>query len=462
MKLKSGVLYLGLLCVLLATPAHAMRINVGDNGAFVDPAVVLQTWVRITENGNASRTGVSTDIFFRRMRLYINGAINEHIGVITNTDVSYTQTGAAAGDIVTNPVTQQNSVRFASPTIVINEALGYINVCKEFKFYAGLQLLPWVHESLTDITRFAALDEQTDVTERGRPAGYFGRDRDMGLVVTGDLAFINYRIGVFNGVQTAPGKVTPTASGLSTTVPTATAAQNAANFPAYVGVNPGDAPSFDGAIRLNIVGIEPGYAYAGGIAHDGKSYFSVGFAANIQPRAIAAPSRASNGASYQGYSADLHLDLAFGDNEFVVEAGWVRTVYSGNGSPINAAIAGGLALVNNAGNGFYGSVGFRFGVIYPYFAMEYYKSNLSDDYVQSTYQAFGNAWGAAAGRVGTLATYHGGLKFLLAGPNGNLFMINLDMAFQGKTNAGVGTVGSEGIPTADNQWSGTLEFQWKI
>ncbi len=458
MKLKSGVTFLAVLFVLLATPVQAAKITIGDQGGFVDVGAIVQTWLRITENGSADHTGPSYDIFFRRMRFYVNGQVNAHFGIIANTDVSYTQAGAAASDVITNPVTQQNSVRFNSPTIVMNEALGYWNVCKEFKFWAGLQLLPWVHESLTDITRFAALDEQTDATERGRPGGYYGRDRDLGLVFTGDLAFINYRIGVFNGVQSIAGKSTPTASGLTTNTTPAVAV----NYPAYTGVNPGDSPSYDGAIRINLIGIEPGYGYNGGVAYDGHSYFSIGGGINYQPRAIAATARGLSTASYEGYFADLHLDYAFGDNEFVVEAGWVRTVYSGNGAPVSSANATGLGLINAAGNGYYGSAGIRIAWIYPYFAMEWYQSNLSNDYVTSTYQAFGNGWLPASGRVGTLQTYHGGLKFFPGGPVGNCPMINLDMAFQTKTNAGNATVASEGVPINGNQWSGTLEFEWKI
>ncbi len=102
-------------------------------------------------------------------------------------------------------------------------------------------------------------------------------------------------------------------------------------FPAYSGVNPGDAPSFAGFIRLNIVGSEGGYAFCG-LCNDGKAYFSVGFGANVQPRAIAAPARTSPGATYSAYFADLFLDLPFADNEFVLEGGWVRNVYSGNGA----------------------------------------------------------------------------------------------------------------------------------
>ncbi len=457
MKLKSGVPFLAVLCAVLAAPADAAKITIGDSGGYVDVGAIVQTWVRVTERGSADHSGPSYDIYLRRMRFYVNGQVNEHFGIIANTDISYTQTGAAAGDVITNPVTQQNAVRFASPTIVMNEALGYWNVCKEFKLWVGLQLLPWVHESLTDITRFASLDEQADATERGRPGGYFGRDRDMGIVFTGDLAFINYRIGVFNGVQTIAGKSTVTATGL-VTGPT----NVAVNYPAYAGVNPGDSPSYDGAIRINIIGQDSGYGYAGGVAYDGKSYLSVGGGINFQPRALVVGRGNPATASYFGYFADLHMDLAFGDNELVLEAGWVRTVYQGNGAAVPSDTAAGLALINNAGNAYYGTLGIRLSWIYPYFAMEYYKSNLPDSLVQSTYQAFGNGWGAAAGRVGSLTTYHGGLKFFPGGPVGNCPMINLDMAFQGKTNAGNVTAVSGGVPINGNQWSGTLEFEWKI
>jgi hypothetical protein len=106
-RLKSGVTLLALWCLLLAVPVQAAKITIGDQGGFVDVGVIAQTWARMTENGNAAHTGVSTDFFFRRMRFYVNGAINEHIGIIANTDVSYTQAGAAASDVITNPLTQQ-------------------------------------------------------------------------------------------------------------------------------------------------------------------------------------------------------------------------------------------------------------------------------------------------------------------------------------------------------------------
>ncbi|HMK72204.1 MAG TPA: hypothetical protein VK454_02635 [Myxococcaceae bacterium] len=417
--------------------------------------------MRITTNGSADHSGPSYDFYFRRMRFYINGAINNQIGIIANTDVSYTQVGAAASDVTISPVTVQNSVRFASPTIVMNEALGYWTPCKEFVLMVGLQLLPWVHESLTDITKFAALDEQTDATERGRPPGFFGRDRDVGVAIRGVLfgdGILSYRIGVFNGVQTIAGKGTPTATGLTATGTTPN--NGAVNYPAYTGVNPGDAPSFDGFLRINILGVETGYAMQGGIAYDGKSYLSVGAGANIQPRAIAAPARGAPGANYQGYFVDLHGDFAFGDNELVIEAGWVRTVYQGSGAPLPSA--SGLALINNAGNALYGSIGVRFGFFYPYFAIEDYMSNLNDQQIQSTYQIFGTGWGAAAGRVGSLTTYHGGIKLFGSPPPGNQFMINLDLAFQGKAQAGNVTVAGGATPINGNQVSGTLEFQWKI
>jgi hypothetical protein len=463
MKLKSGVTFLGLLAVVLATPASAARINIGDQGGFVDVGAIVQTWARMEQDGNAHHDGVSTDIFFRRMRIYVNAALNEHIGVIVNTDVSYSQTYVTPQTaIITNNTTQLEAIRFNQPSIVINEGLGYYSFCKEFIFMAGLQLVPWTHESFTDVQRFGSLDEQTDVTQRGRPGnnggGFESRDRDMGIAVRGLLFndIINYRFGVFNGTQTALGAVGTTASGLAITPALAT--DNGITFPAYAGANPGDAPSFDGFIRLNIVGSEAGYAFCG-LCDDGKAYFSIGGGANVQPRGVVAPSRASPTATYAAYFADLFLDLPFGDNEFVLEGGWVRNVYSGNGAPLLSAAA--LALINNAGDGFYGHVGMRFAWFYPYFAFEDYISNLNAANVQSTFVQFGNGGLPAAGRVGTLQTYHVGFKILASPPPASGFNIDFDMAFQNKQLAG------EPIPgTAEtyngNQWVATLVFNFKI
>ncbi len=340
MRLTSGAGRLALLCLALAAPARAARVNIGDQGGYVDVGAIIQTWARINENGAADHSNPSVDLFFRRMRIYVNAQYNEQIGVVVNTDVTYTAEPVATAftGIVTNPVTSQNAIRFSSPGFVLNEALGYYRFCKELIFMAGLQLVPWVHETTEDVTKFGSLDEQTDVTERGRPGGFLTRNRDMGLAVRGLLfnEFLNYRIGVFNGVQSAAGATAATASGLSLT-PGLTPAQGV-TFPAYSGVNPGDAPSFDGYIRLNFIGSEPGYAFCG-LCQDGKAYFSVGVGANIQPRAIAAPSRASFGASYEAYFTDLVLDLPFGDNEFVLEGGWVRNVYSGSGGPLLSSAA---------------------------------------------------------------------------------------------------------------------------
>jgi|GEM_PF-260578 len=456
MKLKSGVTFLAVLCVALAAPAYAAKITIGDQGGFVDVGAIVQTWARVIENGSSDRQNPSYDIYLRRMRFYVNGAINANIGIIANTDVSYSQgTLTNATGVVTNPVTAQNVVRFNSPTIVMNEALGYWTPCREFELMVGLQLVPWVHEAFTDITKFGSLDEQADVTQRGRPLGFQGRDRDMGIAFRGLLLnnIINYRIGVFNGVQTASGTNAYTTTGL------VTGATNAAvNRPPYSTVNVGDSPSFNGFLRINIIGYEPGYAFCS-LCNDGKAYFSIGGGANWQPRAIAAPAHGVPGATYIGYFADLFLNLPFGDNEFILEGGWVRNVYQGNGGPL--VQPGANALINNAGNGYYGHVGVRFAWFYPYFAYENYQSNLKQQYVTpQTFLPFGPG-GIPAGLVGNLTTYHAGLKFLLSPPPGNQFQITLDIAFQDKeqpsTAAGIAAFNERG-----NQWYGTLQFQWKI
>jgi len=467
MKLKTGVTFLAVLCVALAAPAYAAKITIGDQGAWVDVGAIVQTWARVTENGSSDRQNPSYDIYLRRMRFYVNGAINANIGVIANTDVSYTQgvlNNPVNNGIVANPTTAQNAVRFSSPNIVLNEALGYWTPCREFELMVGLQLIPWVHESLTDITKFGSLDEQTDVTQRGRPSGFQGRDRDVGIAFRGLLInnIINYRIGVFNGVQTAAGNgLTPSTVGLTTTAPGVTPALPVYR-PNFTGVNVGDSPSFNGFLRLNIIGSEGGYAFCS-LCNDGKAYFSIGGGANWQPRAIAAPARGQPGATYIGYFADLFLNLPFGDNEFILEGGWVRNVYQGNGSPLvqRAAAPNANALINSAGNGYYGHVGVRIGWFYPYFAYENYQSNLHQQYVAApTFLSFGPG-GVPTGLVGNLVTYHAGLKFLLSPPPGNQFQITVDMAFQDKEQP-LGTANIDAFNQYGNQWYGTLQFQWKI
>jgi hypothetical protein len=439
----------GLSCMLLATPARAARINIGDQGGFVDVGAIVQTWARMEQDGNANHTGVSTDFFFRRLRVYVNAALNEHIGVVVNTDLSYTQTYVSPQSaIITNNTTQLESIRFNQPSIVMNEGLGYYRFSKELIFMAGLQLVPWVHETTEDVTKFGSLDEQTDVTERGRPTGFFSRNRDMGVAIRGLLFndILNYRIGVFNGVQTALGSATPTA--IAGVTPALT-------YAAYAGVNPGDAPSYDGYIRINIIGSEGGYSFCS-LCQDGNAYFSVGGGANVQPRAVTAPSRASPGATYNAYFIDTNLDLPFGDNEFVIGGGWVRNVYSGNGNPLLSSAA--LALINNAGWGVYGHIGVRFKWFYPYFAYEDYVSNLNPNNLTSTFLAF-NSGLAASGRVGSLQTFHVGFKVL---PSINWFMLTFDMAFQSKENAGDPLSGSTTEFLNGNQWAGTLEVSVKI
>ncbi len=103
----------------------------------------------------------------------------------------------------------------------------------------------------------------------------------------------------------------------------------------------------------------------------------------------------------------------------------------------------------------------RFAWWYPYFAFEDYISNLNPALVTSTFLAFGTGGLPISGRVGTLQTYHIGMRFLLAPPPGNAFNINLDFAIQNKTNAGVAIPPSTEALN-DNQWVGhRRQFQWK-
>jgi hypothetical protein len=444
MKLKSWVTSLAVLCVVAAAPADAAKISFSDQG-WIDIGALVQTWVRVTQNGAAVKDSPSYDIFLRRGRILLSGQFNNYIGFIMSSDVSYTVAGGYAA-APADAVAVQDALRFHSPIFVMNEILGTFRACKEFTFDAGLMLLPWAHNSLTSSAKFLTLDEHTDITQRGRPAGYQARDRDVGLEVRGLLFadILYYRIGVFNGVQSANGTQPvvgpPAVAGLT-------------------GVNPGDSPSYNGTLRINILGKEDGYAFCE-MCFASSPLFSVGFGAAIQPRAVRSPARGTPGATYNGYFADIFLNLPFGDNEFVLSGTWVRTVYSGNGGPLSSANAAGLALINNAGNGFFGQIGIRFGWFAPTFALEYYNSNLNPVNITSTAMAFS---GPAFPRVGDLTSYKIGLNFY---PEKATFNIRGEFALENKQNAGQtgapGALGNGGAVILDNQWAATVQFQWAI
>jgi hypothetical protein len=174
---------------------------------------------------------------------------------------------------------------------------------------------------------------------------------------------------------------------------------------------PGDALSYDATFRLNILGSESGYTFCG-LCYDGNAYFSIGVGANTRPRAIRAPTRTSNGATYQGDFADLFLDLTFGDNEFVLEGGWGphHLQRQRRDATARQCLRADQQCRQRC---FYGHIGVRIGWFMPIFSFENYSSNPNN--VTTTQLNF------------------------LGAPSVN------------------GTA-----PVYGNQWSGTLQFQWAI
>ncbi|HET9300346.1 MAG TPA: porin [Candidatus Polarisedimenticolaceae bacterium] len=406
---------------MAAGTADAAKISFSEKG-FVDVGGLVQAQYRIEQDAAGSGKDPSHDFLLRRARLIIAGQFNDNIGFLVDTDVSY----------ATGPGTTSNAPANTGATGVYNgiyllDAVATYKVSKEFLLDAGLMLNPGMpHDGLTSGAKF--------VTVNGMPL-YFSPNsqratRDVGIGIRGLLLDdrLYYRMGVFNGVQTRPTISTTTGTPpVTTTTP---------------GINPGDAPRFAGTLRFNIAGKEDGYAFCQ-MCFASSPIVSIGVAADFQANAfrgiapIGPTPPASNspstgmGSWTTGY-ADLFADIPFSpDLELVVEAEFSK-VWAGSNT-------------NSSGTAINGLAALRFGVIAPYFQIEWFNSDVQ-------YVGAGNA-GTQAAPVGDLTTYRGGLSWFLLQ---HTYKISAEIAFQNREKGGE-TVDGASIPK--NHWVGTLQFQ---
>jgi len=407
---------LGVLCLMAAGTANAAKISFSDKG-FVDVGALVQAQYRIEQDAAGSGHDPSNDFLLRRARLIISGQFNDNIGFIVDTDVSY------ASGPGTVPNTPAAGVGGAAPTatgvyngIYLLDALATYKVSKEFLLDAGLMLLPSLnHNGLTSGARYASVNNFTQ---------YFSPNsqratRDVGISIRGLLLDdrLYYRLGVFNGVQsraTIPAVVGPP--------PVA----------AQAGINPGDAPRFAGQFRFNIAGKEDGYAFCQ-VCFAKSPIISIGVGADFQANAVrnTAPtgpgtSKALGMGSYTNGFVDVFADIPFSEDlELSLDVA-ANKIWAGDGAPTSGTAVQGL-------------ISMRFGVIGPYFQIEWFNSD-------AAYVGRGNT-------AGDLTTYRGGLSWYVYQ---HVYKISAEIAFQSKEQAG-NTVDGTLIPA--NHWVGTLQFQ---
>jgi hypothetical protein len=224
-------------------------------------------------------------------------------------------------------------------------------VGKELLIDAGQMLLPFSHNELTSSARLATLDARGNLTKFSLNSTR--SNRDVGVEIRGLLLDdrLYYRLGVWNGVQTA-----------STT-------------PTQPGVNPGDAPRFAGMVRFNILGKEDGYTFCG-MCFGTDPILNVGVSADVEPNAVRSVA-GSFPSTYRSYVADLFFDLPFGGNQELSFEVAVVKFDLGSQSTFYVPPTGASAATSfgaNAGIGAYGHLAYRFGVISPNVVVEWFNS----------------------------------------------------------------------------------------
>jgi hypothetical protein len=290
-------------------------------------------------------------------------------------------------------------------------------VSKEFMLDAGLMLLPSLnHNGLTSGAKYASVNNFIQYFSPNSQRG----TRDVGVAIRGLLLDdrLYYRLGVFNGVQSRAS------------IPaTATVAQSA-------GINPGDAPRFAGQFRFNIAGKEDGYAFCQ-VCFAKNPIVSIGVGADYQTNAIRgtvvngpvppATNAVSTGmTSYTNGFVDVFADIPFSDDlELSLDVA-ANKIWAGTNTP-------------QSGTAIQGLVTMRFGIIGPYFQLEWFNS-------EAPYVGKGNT-------AGDVTTYRGGLSVYVYQ---HIYKISAEIAFQNKEQAG-NTVDGQLVPP--NHWVGTLQFQ---
>jgi len=429
MKLKRWSWCLGILCALVAVRAEAAKFSFSDKG-FIDVGSLIQAQYRIEQDAAPSGHDPSNDFLLRRARIILSGQFDEHIGFFFDTDISYGTVSTAVSAAANTPA--GGSAQGWNNNIYVLDALAIYKVSRSLIIDAGLTLLPYSHNSLTNPATLIGINS----TFGGTAGPYWAPNnqrgfRDVGVVIRGLLLDdrLYYRLGVFNGVNGT--KNTAAAGAVSN------------------GLNPGDAPNYAGMLRFNIAGKEEGYGFCQ-MCFASSPIISIGVAADVQPnsfRGVAPTGPTTAGVptgmiTWTNYNADIFADIPFGGDVELSADLLGQIVKAGDNTP-------------QSGYSFNGIIGLRFGVIQPYAQLEYFNSGTQ--YVGYTKVGAGATTAFTAGDV---TTYRFGISWYLHKHN---YKVTAEVAFQNKENAGVET--SVGTPATvigtvpPNHWVGTLQFQ---
>ncbi len=305
--------------LVLPTPAHAVKVPLGEGPATLNVNVLAQPWVQLSKDG-APAGGMGTDFFLRRIRLLVFGNVTERVSFFMETD-------------------QPNLGRDGNwdPAFFVQDAFISVKLTESPQFFidAGMILAPFTHHSLQGAVALNTVDYHASLVRFPRNEGKIWRD--AGVQFRGFAGPLHFRLGVFNGIEGT--KATDTA-------------------PA---INPDDIPRVATHIRYNFLGKEESFFFNGIYFADAPK-LSVGVGADYQPRAVLA---AGHERDDLNVGVDLFLDYPIAENQELVFQTNAFRYWQGREN-------------TNSGFGIFGELGYRIGIIEPVFSAEYFNADVAD------------------------------------------------------------------------------------
>jgi len=153
----------------------------------------LQTWYQYVDDGKRDDKGLN-DFMVRRAYFYFTGQVTPKIGLFAH----------IASDRIGQDRLDNSSFGLGSG-IAVRDAWIYLNLHEAFKIQMGRMYIPFTRSFGTEST-FALLTIDLPFTQGGvRGAPFFTNrvGRDEGLLIWGNpfKGFLQYRVGVFEGVE---------------------------------------------------------------------------------------------------------------------------------------------------------------------------------------------------------------------------------------------------------------------
>ncbi|MGC4118417.1 MAG: hypothetical protein QM765_28460 [Myxococcales bacterium] len=301
---RTSWLFVAVACAVLApSSAQAVKLKLTED-AFLDLHVLIQPQAQARENGNATGDSVGFDLFLRRARLIVAGAVTRDLTFFIDVDApNFGKGGNFAVDLY------------------VQDAFASYKLFPELIVDAGLLIAPLTHHTVQGATSLNTADYHAFLVKY--PTGSNKVWRDAGLQLRGLLlgGLFQYRVGAFGGMRGASGR------------------KDEAGKP-LPDVNPQGIPRFAGHLRLNVFDPEPDMFFAGTYFRK-KKVLSFGLVGDVQPKAVAVKGQVND---YVAVGGDVFLDLPVAQASEVVFQANAINYWQGDLSP-----ATGVALFAEAG-----------------------------------------------------------------------------------------------------------------